>query len=291
MSINALDLLDSGNYRTYNIKIAQELGSVNAAIMLSELLNRYNYHKEEGELANFKKYEGTWFFYQIQKGIDRTCLSDKEQASAIRILEKLELLEKRQIGIPAKRYFNLDLEAIMNFINSSNNISRTAKKAEQEMPKRQNRKCQNGVPKEEPHKEHQEEPQEKKNTGDTPEPPIPPPPIKKSIKEKKEEPIKNLYGSLKNVELSDKEYEDLLGFMEEARRLKLIEDLSFYMSSSGKTYKSHYATLLSWNRRPDTSSNGTGARPAYRPTQLNNSNESEPGSMIPKKIYRDGGSK
>ena len=285
MSINALDLLDSGNYRTYNIKIAQELGSVNAAIMLSELLNRYNYHKEKGELANFKKYDGTWFFYQIQKGIDRTCLSDKEQASAIRILEKLELLEKRQIGIPAKRYFNLDLEAIMNFINASNNISRTAKKAELGTTKRHNRKCQNGVPKEEPHKEHQEEPKEKKNTGDTPEPPIPPQ-SKKPIKAKKEEPTRNLYGSLKNVELSDEEFQDLLGFMEEARKLKLIEDLSLYIASSGKVYKSHYATLLSWNRRPDTSSKGTGARPAYRPTQLDNDSERNAKPIIPKNIKR-----
>ena len=286
-----LDLIDSGNYRTYNIKIAQELGSVNAAIMLSELLNRYNYHKGEGELANFKKYEGVWFFYQIQKGTDRTCLSDKEQASAIRILEKLKLLEKRQIGIPAKRYFNLDLKAINDFINGSNNISRTAKKAELETTKRQNRKCQNGVPKEEHHKEPQEEHQEEEKEGETPKPPVPPPPKKKPIKAKKEEPIRNLYGSSKNVKLSDKEFQELLGFMTEARRLELIEDLSLYMSSTGKFYKCHYSTLLSWERKEKKTPKGTGTKPAYRPTQLNNSNESEPGSMVPKNVYRDGGSK
>mgnify|MGYP006874687874 CR=1 FL=1 len=55
---------------------------------------------------------------------------------------------------------------------------------------------------------------------------------------------KYIYGEFKNVLLTDEEYHKL----EQANLLPYIEKLSSYIASKGKKYKSHYATILTWNR-------------------------------------------
>ena len=70
------------------------------------------------------------------------------------------------------------------------------------------------------------------------EPPISPP-------KKREE--RHKYGEYKNVLLSDEELERLQKELPDWQNM--VERLSEYIASSGKKYKSHYATLRSWNRR------------------------------------------
>jgi rubrerythrin len=57
------------------------------------------------------------------------------------------------------------------------------------------------------------------------------------------------YGQFKNVKLTDDEFTKLKGQfgIEDAKRR--IEALSEYLSSKGKKYKSHYATILTWARK------------------------------------------
>jgi hypothetical protein len=54
----------------------------------------------------------------------------------------------------------------------------------------------------------------------------------------------SVYGELKNVKLTKEEYSKL----EEKNLLHKIDDLSYYLDSTGKKYKSHYATILKWGR-------------------------------------------
>ena len=70
------------------------------------------------------------------------------------------------------------------------------------------------------------------------EPPISPP-------KKREE--RHKYGEYKNVLLSDEELERLQKELPDWQNM--VERLSEYIASSGKKYKSHYATLRSWHRR------------------------------------------
>ena len=70
------------------------------------------------------------------------------------------------------------------------------------------------------------------------EPPVSPP---------KKKGIKHKYGEYKNVLLSEEELERLQEELPDWRNM--IERLSEYIASSGKKYKSHYATLRSWHRR------------------------------------------
>ena len=60
---------------------------------------------------------------------------------------------------------------------------------------------------------------------------------------------KNKHGEFKNVLLAEEELKKLINQYGTNATKKLIEELSSYIQSSGKRYKSHYATLLNWARR------------------------------------------
>lgn len=69
---------------------------------------------------------------------------------------------------------------------------------------------------------------------------VPPPPKEKPVKPKG----KHKHGEYKNVLLTDEELEKLKGeFPDYEER---IERLSSYVASTGKSYKSHYATIRHW---------------------------------------------
>ena len=68
------------------------------------------------------------------------------------------------------------------------------------------------------------------------------------------EPAKNSYGEFGNVKMTTAEFEKLVQAEGADRANALIEELSSYLASSGKRYKSHYATLLNWGRRKATKS-------------------------------------
>lgn len=71
---------------------------------------------------------------------------------------------------------------------------------------------------------------------------------KKNKKSKKfEKEIKHRYGPNSNVLLTDEEFEKLKKSFP-ADYEKRIEDISYYLASTGKTYKSHYMTILNWAR-------------------------------------------
>jgi hypothetical protein len=67
---------------------------------------------------------------------------------------------------------------------------------------------------------------------------------KQSVKLTKADSYKS-YGELSNVELTEDEHKKL----KEQSLLDYIDRLSVYLSSTGKTYKSHYATILTWARK------------------------------------------
>ena len=65
--------------------------------------------------------------------------------------------------------------------------------------------------------------------------------------DKKEKNEKKIYGEFKNVKLSDDELKKLkTKFKDFDGR---IESLSGYVASTGRKYRSHYATILNWSRK------------------------------------------
>ena len=78
-----------------------------------------------------------------------------------------------------------------------------------------------------------------------------------------ERPRKHKYGEYKNVLLTDDEFEKLKA--EYADYLDRIERLSSYLASTGKTYKSHYATIRNWARADAEKGRDNGARQTSSP--------------------------
>jgi predicted phage replisome organizer len=64
---------------------------------------------------------------------------------------------------------------------------------------------------------------------------------------KKPKPVKHKYGEYKNVLLTDEELQKLK--TEYSDYQDRIERLSSYVASTGKSYKSHYATIRNWARK------------------------------------------
>lgn len=60
---------------------------------------------------------------------------------------------------------------------------------------------------------------------------------------------KYIYGEFKNVRLTEEEFKKLQDRFPDYK--ERIESLSEYMRSKGKTYKDHYATILSWARKEE----------------------------------------
>ena len=89
-------------------------------------------------------------------------------------------------------------------------------------------------------------------TSPTPSP-TPSPKIKRKYK-KKNDFIRPYLGEFENVKLTSKEYEKLKIKFNHLYKDK-IENLSIYLKSKGDKYKSHYATLLSWDRREQKEDN------------------------------------
>ena len=78
-------------------------------------------------------------------------------------------------------------------------------------------------------------------------------PQTRSIKNNKEVKIKEtiqkkVYGEFNNILLTEDEYQKLTGRFGEADCCRRIDDLSMGIASKGYKYKSHYATILSWDR-------------------------------------------
>ena len=76
-------------------------------------------------------------------------------------------------------------------------------------------------------------------------------------------PRKHKYGEYKNVLLTDDEFEKLKA--EYVDYLDRIERLSSYIASTGKAYKSHYATIRNWARADAEKGRDNGARQTNSP--------------------------
>jgi hypothetical protein len=62
-------------------------------------------------------------------------------------------------------------------------------------------------------------------------------------------PIKNKFGEFQSVSLTEDEYKKLLDKLGQTVAEDLINRLDGYKASTGKRYKSDYATILNWSRK------------------------------------------
>ncbi len=72
---------------------------------------------------------------------------------------------------------------------------------------------------------------------------------KEKVKPKTNDPPKKCYSEFHNVFLTEVEYQKLKNKYGEDETGNLVDRLGEYIASKGKKYHSHYATILSWERR------------------------------------------
>lgn len=70
------------------------------------------------------------------------------------------------------------------------------------------------------------------------------------IKPKKAKPLKKTFGEFENVKLTEAEYNKLKERFPNDLNQR-IDKLSGYVASTGKKYKSHYATIITWARKDE----------------------------------------
>lgn len=122
-NINIVSLLASDNFLVINRDLLKMYG-LNVTLMLCELASEYNYYSKEGKLE-----EDGMFFSTIENIADRTGLSRYQQAEALKKLNEMGIVKTIVKGVPAKRYFKLDVEKLANQLanNSQSSLQKTDK--------------------------------------------------------------------------------------------------------------------------------------------------------------------
>lgn len=104
-NMNILSLLASDNYIVINRDLLKKYG-INVALMLCELASEYNYFDKSGML------DDGMFFSTIDNIYEKTGLSKYQQTEALKVLDNIGIVKSVVKGIPAKRYFKIDVEEL-----------------------------------------------------------------------------------------------------------------------------------------------------------------------------------
>jgi hypothetical protein len=92
-----------------NKKIARSIGII-PALIIGELIYEFKYWSSRGECKD------GWFFSTIENIERETGIKEKQQLSAIKQLIDINLIEKKLMGLPAKRYFRINAQKIIELI-------------------------------------------------------------------------------------------------------------------------------------------------------------------------------
>ena len=122
-NINIVSLLASDNFIVINRGLLKRYG-LNVTLMLCELASEYNFYKKEGKLE-----DDGMFFSTIENITDKTGLSRYQQAEALKTLDEMGIVKSFVKGVPAKRFFKLDIEKLASKIanNSPSSLQKTNK--------------------------------------------------------------------------------------------------------------------------------------------------------------------
>lgn len=101
----AKELLRSSNYWTLNKTLVKKLG-IETAFLLTNLI----------EAEHLMKTVDGWFFQTIEKLEDVSTLSRHKQESSIEKLKNIGIVQVEVKGLPAKRYFKIDENALKQYI-------------------------------------------------------------------------------------------------------------------------------------------------------------------------------
>lgn len=122
-----IDLLRSNGSIVVNKLLAKAIG-INAAIMYSELISKYIYFANKGQIT-----EDGFFYNTVENMQEDTTLSKDQQLAAIKVLVKVNLIEQKNRGLPRTRHFKINqneeiIKKILYSVQSAGNPTYSKRK-------------------------------------------------------------------------------------------------------------------------------------------------------------------
>ena len=103
-------LLSSSAFIVLNKQIAKQVG-LKEAILLADLISKEEYFISKGMTDG-------WFFNTEANIEADTTLNPYHQRKCIKTLKKFKIIETKRMGIPAKQYFKINEEQVMQILNN-----------------------------------------------------------------------------------------------------------------------------------------------------------------------------
>jgi hypothetical protein len=104
-----IELLSSSAYLIVNKDLSHKVG-LQAAALLADLITKQLYFEAEHGTVDY-------FFNTVENIQKDTTLSAYQQRAAVAILKRYKLIDTKRKGIPAKKYFKVNAEQVMQFLN------------------------------------------------------------------------------------------------------------------------------------------------------------------------------
>ena len=105
--MNILSLLASSSFITVNKDLIKAVG-IEAALLFGELASEYSYWSDQND---------DYFYSTVENLEEKTTLNDYQQRKAIKVLKDKGLIEVKIKGVPAKRYFKINDNAVLKILD------------------------------------------------------------------------------------------------------------------------------------------------------------------------------
>ena len=227
------DYLSSNGFIKTNKIMIKAVGT-DAAIIIGELCAKYIFWEEKGALK-----DGEWFYFTRKDIEGETGLSAHKQRVAIDKLVKKNLITAKRMGIPCKTYYKLNEADIIECYNETR--KKALNKAKKSVVENLDNSTSNfETPSDEINEQQADEnldinKNNNKNNNKN-----------KEIHTHELSPIEEKKEYATQVQMTEKEYKDLVDTYGEDMTKQLIEQLSLYKQAKGKNYESDYAAILYW---------------------------------------------
>ena len=103
-------LLSSSAFLVFNKELARQIG-LKETVLLADLISKEEYFINNGMSDG-------WFFNTEENIQQDTTLTPSQQRKCIKNLVELNIIEAKRKGVPAKRYFKINEQQVINFLNN-----------------------------------------------------------------------------------------------------------------------------------------------------------------------------
>lgn len=108
------NVLSQSSFTTLNNVLLHAVKDVSAWVLLGKLISKYEYHFLRNETVIFD--EKHYFFYKSDDMEKDTYMKYDEQKRCISILKSIGFLSVTKRGVPAKLYFSINYDVILQFL-------------------------------------------------------------------------------------------------------------------------------------------------------------------------------